>query len=110
MNTSPAFAKSFLGFKFFLLISLFIKLSDQKSNVLESLNLTPKNYILVTAHRSLNVDHKARLSNLILSLQNIIKNFEMPVVYPIHPRTKKMLDIFNIDTGDINFKVLNYIL
>ena len=48
-----------------------------------------KPYILVTCHRAENTDNKARLENILQALQRITQ--ETAVVYPIHPRTKKLI-------------------
>ncbi len=48
-----------------------------------------------------NVDASARFSGLIEGLQKVQKHFGVPVIYPIHPRAKKQLDLFGIDTSGI---------
>jgi UDP-N-acetylglucosamine 2-epimerase (non-hydrolysing) len=63
-----------------------IKLT-KKSSILTKLKLKPKKYILLTIHRQSNTDNKTNLSNIIKA---IIKSKE-PTVFPIHPRTKKLL-------------------
>ena len=73
-----------------------LKLSKKKFNVLEKLGLNDKGYFLVTAHRQESVDVKDRLQNIITALEMIKQEFKIPVVYPIHPRTMKMLEKFEI--------------
>lgn len=66
----------------------------QESEVLIKYNLSPGNYAVLTMHRPSNVDNKEVLTNLIDTIeytQNRIK-----VIYPMHPRTKKMLTQFNL--------------
>ena len=65
----------------------------EESNILKTLNLTAKNYILATAHRSENVDNPHFLKIIMDSLGNISKKFNCEVVYPMHPRTQSKLDI-----------------
>jgi len=69
-------------------------IADEKSKILDELNLMPKKYAVLTIHRPANVDNKeefAKLSNAILEIQNFLK-----IVFPVHPRTKKNInDIFN---------------
>jgi UDP-N-acetylglucosamine 2-epimerase (non-hydrolysing) len=74
--------------------------SKEKSDILGRLSLDPKKYFLVTAHRSLNVDIKENLIKLIESLKFVAKRFDFPLVYPIHPRTKKKIDEFGVDVGE----------
>jgi len=72
----------------------FSKLSEIKSEILEELNLKPKDYYLATVHRAENTDKFERLKNILTALSQLDK----PVVFPIHPRTKNMVEIFGLDT------------
>ena len=75
-----------------------------KSEVLSNLSLSRKEYILVTAHRSENVDDKNNLSTIIKAMGMIAKNFKMEVIYPMHPRTQSKLDGIKIPN---NLRILN---
>jgi UDP-N-acetylglucosamine 2-epimerase (non-hydrolysing) len=55
-------------------------------------------YGVVTLHRPSNVDDKATLTGIIQALTEISR--ELPLIFPIHPRTKKTLDAFNIQLPD----------
>jgi len=68
--------------------------SINQSKILNCLNVTPKNYVLVTLHRSENVDNKNVLTEIIDSINEISK--EIKVVLSLHPRTKDKLNNFNI--------------
>ena len=70
------------------------KIND--SNILKDLNLNSKEYILVTAHRSENVDDLENLTNLLDSMSDLISAFKVEVVYPMHPRTKNKIEKNNI--------------
>jgi len=52
-------------------------------------------FILCTIHRAENTDNKERLSAIFEALNEIAK--EKQVILPIHPRTKKILNVLNID-------------
>jgi len=55
-------------------------------------NLKIKEYILVTLHRPSNVDNPDTLEEAMTALSLISK--EIPVVFPLHPRTRKqMIDV-----------------
>ena len=54
----------------------------------------PEKFILCTLHRAENTDNFERLSNIVESLNKI--NKEIPIVLPLHPRTKKMLQSFDL--------------
>ena len=60
------------------------------TEILENLGLAPKEYMLVTLHRPSNVDDPDELRELFVMFSRLAER--MPVVFPIHPRTKKMLD------------------
>lgn len=78
-----------------------LPIAKEKSNVLQSMGLTEQGFILATAHRAENVDNSERFGCLIQGLQKVQKHFSVPIIYPIHPRAKKQLDIFGIDTSGI---------
>lgn len=54
----------------------------------------PEKFILCTLHRAENTDNLERLKNIVDSLNKI--NKEIPIVLPLHPRTKKMLQSFDL--------------
>jgi UDP-N-acetylglucosamine 2-epimerase (non-hydrolysing) len=58
----------------------------RESRIHERLELTPKGYALATLHRPANVDEPAALSRVLSALGEIAR--EVPVVFPIHPRTR----------------------
>lgn len=69
-------------------------LSEEKSSVIKSLNLTVNEFVLATIHRQENTDDKEKLTNVFLGLEEIHKTKQ--VVMPLHPRTKKMLDLYGL--------------
>ena len=58
--------------------------------------LAGKDYILVTLHRPYNVDDVARLTTIAEQLSALSQT----VVFPVHPRTSKMIAEFSIRFGD----------
>jgi UDP-N-acetylglucosamine 2-epimerase (non-hydrolysing) len=73
-----------------------IKLAEKKSKILKDLNLQEERYFLMTAHRAENVDDKERLKGILKGAEMISQEFTLPVIYPIHPRTRKMLKEFKL--------------
>ncbi|MFC1793564.1 non-hydrolyzing UDP-N-acetylglucosamine 2-epimerase [Planctomycetota bacterium] len=61
----------------------------KKSNILNLLNLDGDDYAVLTLHRPSNVDDPVIFSRILDAL-TIIQN-DMPVIFPIHPRTRKNL-------------------
>jgi UDP-N-acetylglucosamine 2-epimerase (non-hydrolysing) len=64
--------------------------ANQTSRVLSKLGLSPHGYAVLTLHRPSNVDDRASLQGLLAALAEIAA--EVPVVYPVHPRTKRSLE------------------
>lgn len=80
-----------------------MKLAEEKST-LEGLGIESGNYFLVTAHRQENVDDQVRFVGILSGIEQLSQEFETPVVYPIHPRSKMRLQEFGIKTnGNIRF-------
>jgi UDP-GlcNAc3NAcA epimerase len=65
------------------------KKAEEKSTVLARLGLAPKRYILGTVHRAENTDAPERLRNIFEGFEQVA--LEIPVVVPLHPRTRKKL-------------------
>lgn len=65
-----------------------------KSNIIERYSL--KDFVLTTVHRQENTDDRATLQRIIAGLNAIHK--ELPVVMPIHPRTRKLLSDYGLQT------------
>ena len=65
------------------------------SCILQSLCLKENHYALATCHRAENTDDPIRLKGIVSALAQIAR--DMPVVFPLHPRTRKMLTQFGLD-------------
>jgi len=78
-----------------------IRIAQQKVHPLEDLNLEPQGYFLVTAHRAENVDDPRRLAEILTGLKKISEHFGLPVIFPMHPRTQKMVQEFSLSTEGI---------
>ena len=67
----------------------------RKPKVWDDLQLTENNYLMMTLHRPANVDEETKLKILLEEI--IIHSNGMPLVFPVHPRTAKILDSLGID-------------
>jgi UDP-GlcNAc3NAcA epimerase len=64
--------------------------AERRSKILERLNLVPRDYGLVTVHRSENTDDERHLGSLLTAFNDIAAS-RLRLVFPIHPRTAKLL-------------------
>lgn len=62
---------------------------DESGRILAQLGLAPASYVLATVHRAENTDHEQRLLAIVEGLQAVAQR--MPVVWPLHPRTRGVL-------------------
>jgi len=61
-----------------------------QSRVLAALGLAERQYVLVTTHRAENTDDAGRLAAIVGGIKQVSQ--EIPVVFPLHPRTRKVLE------------------
>jgi UDP-GlcNAc3NAcA epimerase len=71
----------------------FSAIAETKAGMPEK--ILPGNYFLVTVHRNFNADSPEKLSSILEALEQIANEFHCPVVFPVHPRTKKIIDQFS---------------
>ena len=62
-----------------------------KSDVLNRLNLRPKKYMLLSAHREENIDTEKNFLSLFTAINALAKKYDMPILYSCHPRSRKRL-------------------
>jgi UDP-N-acetylglucosamine 2-epimerase (non-hydrolysing) len=75
---------------------VYYKSRFERSNILTKLKLKPKQYLLSTIHRPVNVDKKENLAKIIsifekVSARTLKYNPDFKIVLPVHPRTLKMV-------------------
>lgn len=77
-----------------------LEISKRKVCPLEDLGLAENEYFLVTIHRAENVDNRERLKEILKGFVLISKEFSLPVIFPVHPRTRKRIEDFGIDLDE----------
>lgn len=75
------------------------------SKILKKLKLEAGKYFLISCHREENVDNAKNFNLLIESLNELADKYKMPIIFPIHPRTKK---IYNKSKLNVD-KLVNFI-
>lgn len=66
-----------------------------QSRILQTLGLKEGHFALTTCHRAENTDSRARLSGVLLALSEIAET--LPVVLPLHPRTRKLISEYGLE-------------
>jgi UDP-N-acetylglucosamine 2-epimerase (non-hydrolysing) len=69
-----------------------LELARRKIDIAGQFQLKPQKYFLATLHRQENTDNKERFSSILEGLSRVAAKYRLPVVYPIHPRSRKLMD------------------
>jgi len=69
----------------------------KQSDVLGGLGLGSQEFAVLTLHRPSNVDTREKLEPLVQAFNDISER--LPIIFPVHPRTRAKLDEFSIDTS-----------
>lgn len=64
----------------------------EKSDVLLRLNLKSGKFILVSSHREENIDQEHNFNNLMNAINEIAEHYQLPIIYSVHPRSKKWIE------------------
>jgi UDP-N-acetylglucosamine 2-epimerase (non-hydrolysing) len=63
-----------------------------QSGILSLLGLGRKKYFLISTHREENVDNPANLKKILIVLEQLAANYNLPVIVSTHPRTGKRIE------------------
>jgi len=75
-----------------ILLQVQSKIDDRVRMLLPKLGVTPQDYLLVTVHRASNTDDPEAMHDI----ANVLNKLEMPIIFPIHPRTQACLGKYEI--------------
>ncbi len=71
-------------------------LSRKNIHILPKFGIEEKQFFLLTLHRQENVDNPEKLQRVFMGLDLIYSQYSIPILYPIHPRTKKRVYQFGL--------------
>jgi UDP-N-acetylglucosamine 2-epimerase (non-hydrolysing) len=69
-----------------------LELSRRKIDINDKFQLKPQQYFLATLHRQENTDNQERFTSILEGLERLADKYRLPVIYPIHPRSRKIMD------------------
>lgn len=73
-----------------------LEIACREADIHNKLKLNHNKYFLVTAHRQENVGNKERLAGILDGLELVYREFNLPVIFPIHPRTRGQVKEFDL--------------
>lgn len=82
----------------------------ENSSILKKLGLQKGKYILLSAHREENIDDSENFVNLMNAINEMARNYNLPVLYSCHPRAKKYIEKrnFTFDERIIQHKPMGF--
>jgi UDP-N-acetylglucosamine 2-epimerase (non-hydrolysing) len=83
----------------------------RESKILETLAITKNEYFVVSAHREENINNPKNFNNLIESLNAIADQYNKPIIFSTHPRTRNMIASSGVTLNPLirNIKPLGFI-
>ena len=73
-----------------------IETAKKNSQILQQLHLHPSKYLLLTLHRQENTDDPIVFARINSAIEKIAEKTQLPILFPIHPRTHRRISEFNI--------------
>ena len=80
-------------------------MADVQTTIIRDLKLDQTGYVLVTCHRAENTDHPDRMRGIMEAIAEISRSVR--VVFPLHPRTRKVIDQSGLDLYLKNVTILD---
>lgn len=75
-----------------------VEIATRRSKIMEQLQVSSKNYCLLTIHRAENTDDQERLKEVINFVNDVSAGTR--IIFPVHPRAKKAFETMKIRFGD----------
>ncbi len=87
-------------------VAYYGNVSSEKAEIYSNLNLTSNEFVLATIHRQENTDNRQTFEAIFEGLGQINKSCK--VVIPVHPRTKKLLEEYELDYDILFIEPVGY--
>jgi UDP-N-acetylglucosamine 2-epimerase (non-hydrolysing) len=75
-----------------------LEIARKRSDILTNFNLQKDGYFLVTAHREEIVDYRDRFTAVLEGLKKVSEKYGLPMIFPMHPRTRKRIRELGLDS------------
>jgi UDP-GlcNAc3NAcA epimerase len=79
-----------------ILLQVQSKVDVHAQALLPALDIAPQTYFVMTIHRPSNTDNSVAMCNIAQALRQL----DMPIIFPIHPRTRACLQRYDIDWAE----------
>ena len=79
-----------VGDVMFDVLSRYLPSAEERARIVRDLGVEQGDFALATIHRAENTDDRARLTSVLASLERVA-SLGIPVVFPVHPRTRRAL-------------------
>jgi UDP-N-acetylglucosamine 2-epimerase len=83
-----------------------IKIAEKYSTIMDKLDIKPRCYALATVHRAENTDDHERLMSIFEAFTQIAQD-ELPVIIPLHPRTRQSLKNSKFKIQNSKIRIIN---
>lgn len=86
--------------------------AKQRENdaIFKALKIEPAGYLVVTVHREETTDSRACLAEVVSTLQAVADEFGMPLLWPVHPRSRQRLSslgmLADLEHGNSRFRLI----
>ncbi len=78
-----------------------LEITKDKEDTLKNYGLQEGQYVVTTIHRAENVDDPRKLFSILSGLKEIAQRYSLKILFPVHPRTRKMINIHQIEVDKI---------
>lgn len=85
-------------------------IARDRSNILDELKVSPSDFFLLTMHRAENVDDPERLEKILNGLELLSDQYNIPIIFPMHPRTMNRIKEFGFENKINSIDSLNIVV